>query len=115
MGLFNIIIERVWTRQFKDAVHNAAIGNLVGNTQPEIMGSSFDHTLKAFDVSGNLKFETEFPPEITQFMCEPITSANAIELISGDINGNVRLMSKKGKFIWATNVNFPVISMDLAM
>lgn len=113
MGLFKINLEHIWNKSFKDTVHNAAIGNLVGDINPEILGSSFDHTLKAFDLSGTLKFETEFPPEITQFMCESITTVNAIELISGDINGNIRLMSKKGRFIWSTNVKSAVVSIDI--
>jgi hypothetical protein len=108
-----IKLEPLWIQRFQEPVYDACIANLIGDETPEVMGVSYDHTLRAFDLNGNLVFKTEFPPEITQFISAPITSANSIELISGGTDGIVRLMTKKGKFIWTVDVGGPILSMDI--
>ena len=110
MNLQTIVnIHPLWSRQFKKSVYSCIIANLMGNSEPEIIGCSFGAEMKAFDLKGNEVFLTEFASNITCFKIASVSQKDSIELISGAIDGHIYVMDIKGNPIWSKKLNSPVI------
>ncbi|MFW9999709.1 MAG: hypothetical protein ACFE88_06290 [Candidatus Hermodarchaeota archaeon] len=112
MTLQYIKLQLLWVRQFQKSVYSCIIANLLGDSEPEIIGCSFNAEMKAFDLKGNEVFNTEFASNITCFEIASVSKKDNIELISGALDGNIYVMDKKGNPIWSTNLNSPVICME---
>ncbi len=112
MAIQLVKVKSVWSRQFKRTVYSCIIANLLGDSEPEIIGCSFSAEMKAFDLKGNEVFLTEFSSNITTFKIASISQENRIELISGAIDGNIYVMDSKGNPIWSTNLKVPIICME---
>ncbi|MFX1452809.1 MAG: hypothetical protein ACFFCM_18375 [Promethearchaeota archaeon] len=80
---------------------------------PEIIGCSFDESMQIFNLQGKRVMVSEFSPKITSFLVAPVTSINSVELFSGDVDGNVRLLGKQGNLIWSINLKSPIICSDI--
>jgi len=108
-----IKIQKNWEVQFKKPVYSCSISNLIGNPPSEIIGCSYDETMRVYNLQGKQLMVNEFSPEITTFIVAPITEEKNAELLSGDIYGIVRLLGKQDNLIWDINLNSPVICGDI--
>ena len=107
-----IDVRPLWTRQFKRSVYTCIIANLIGDPTPEVIGCSFSAEMKAFDLSGDEVFLTEFASNITCFKIASVSKESVIELISGALDGNVYVMDIKGNPIWSKELGSSVICME---
>jgi len=107
-----IDVRLLWTRQFKRSVYSCIIANLIGDPDPEVIGCSFSAEMKAFNLSGEEVFLTEFASNITCFKIASVSKESAIELISGALDGYVYVMDIKGNPVWAKEVGSSVICME---
>ena len=105
-------VRPLWTRQFKRSVYACIIANLIGDSDPEVIGCSFGAEMKAFDLKGDEVFLTEFASNITSFKIASVSKESAIELISGALDGYVYVMDIKGNPIWTEKVGSAVICME---
>jgi WD40 repeat protein len=107
-----INVQPIWSHRFKRAVYSCIIANLIGDSEPEVIGCSFSAEMKAFDLYGKQVFLTEFSSNITCFDIASVSKEKNIELISGSLDGTVYVMDIKGNPIWTTNLKSPVICME---
>jgi len=112
MSIQLIDVKPLWSRRFKKSVYSCIIANLMGDSDPEVIGCSFSSEMKAFDLSGNEVFLTEFASNIRSFKIDSVKNSGATELISGAIDGLVYVMDIKGNQIWSTNLNSPLLCME---
>jgi hypothetical protein len=108
-----INLKVIWTVNFKKSVYSCGISDLIGNPPPEVIGCSFDETMRIYDLQGKQIMASEFSSEITSFLAAPITQEENVELLSGDINGNIRLMNKHGKLLWDVKLKSAIMCMDV--
>ncbi|MFW9876576.1 MAG: hypothetical protein ACFFG0_26065 [Candidatus Thorarchaeota archaeon] len=108
-----IKIQAKWEVQFKKPVYSCSISNILGDQLPEIIGCSFDETMRIYNLQGKQVMISEFSSKITTFLVAPVTSDEDVELVSGDINGIVRLLGKQGNLIWNINLKSPIICSDI--
>jgi len=106
-------IEKVWGRNFKKNVYICAICHLSGSSAPDIIGCAFSAEMKAFNLKGNEVFSSDFSPDITSFRTGAISEINKIELVSGDLDGYIRVMDRKGESIWFTKLEAPVTCIKI--
>lgn len=106
-------LQQAWSRSFKKSIYSCAIANLVGDMKPEVVGCSFSAEMRVFDLKGNEIFATDFSPSITAFKPAAVTKKGIVELVSGDMDGFVRVMNMNGDPVWTTNVKSPVVCMEL--
>jgi len=107
-----IDIRPLWNRRFKRAVYSCIIANLIGDTEPEVIGCSFSAEMKAFDLTGKEVFISEFSSNITCFDISSVSKEKNIELISGSLDGTVYVMDIKGNPIWTADLKSPIICME---
>jgi len=108
-----IKIQVKWEVQFKKPVYSCSISNVLGDKLPEIIGCSFDESMQIFNLQGKRVMVSEFSPKITSFLVAPVSGVKNVELLSGDIDGNVRLLGKQGNLIWSINLKSPIICSDI--
>jgi len=108
-----ILLKKIWEIRFKKVVYSCAISNLIGDPSPEIIGCSFDETMRIYNLQGKQIMSSEFSSEITCLMLASITQEDEVELISGDINGNIRVMNKQGNLLWNVKLKSAIICMDI--
>ena len=113
MSIQFIDVKPLWNRRFKKPVYSCIIANLMGDPDPEVIGCSFSAEMKAFDLSGNEVFLTEFDSNIKCFKIASVSKENNTELISGAIDGLVYVMDIKGNQLWSTNLNSPLRCMEI--
>ncbi len=108
-----IKIQVKWEVKFKKPVYSCSISNILGDDLPEIIGCSFDETMRIYNLQGKQIMVSEFSSKITTFLVAPITNDKNVEILSGDVNGIVRLLGKQGNLIWNTNLKSPIICSDI--
>jgi len=113
MSKTKIEIQVKWEAKFKKPVYSCSISNIIGDESPEIIGCSFDETMQIYNLQGKQVMVSEFSSKITTFLVAPITMEKNVELLSGDINGIVRLLGKQGNLIWSINLKSPIICNDI--
>ena len=113
MNKTKIKIQKNWEVQFKKPVFSCSISNIIGNSTSEIIGCSYDETMRIYNLPGKQLMISEFSSEITSFIVAPVTKEKNAELLSGDIHGRVRLLGKQGNLIWDIKFNSPVICCDI--
>jgi len=90
-----IKIQVKWEVKFKKPVYSCSISNILGDDLPEIIGCSFDETMRIYNLQGKQIMVSEFSSKITTFLVAPITNDKNVEILSGDVNG----INKVGGFV----------------
>ena len=109
----SISLQKIWENKFKKDVYSCAIADLIGDPLPEIIGCSFDETMRIYNLQGKQVMSSEFSPEITSLILARITQDDETELVSGDIKGNLRVMSKQGRLLWNVKLKSAIICIDV--